>query len=415
LRGGRQSVTTTNSVVVNDTEPTTQVVINNNNNVYVEGGSHHHGHHRWHRPYIPRRYLRSTIYIHSSPYWYDWGGFYTYRWSNYSCGRLICVPWYGSWGISYYYPVYHRKYLFVSIGGYWPVVYRHRRYYWYGCHPYNWYGTYYLDYPATQPIYNTYNSYNYYGTDTSSSSSYAYSPAATNNTGYYDDFSDVREKLRRQKEQALTEEADQETEDEPAPESPVDIHFDSGVKAFGEGNYMEAAKAFREALILDEEDVILPFTYCQALFAESRYAHAASVLRAAILRIPEEEFTIYFPRGLYEDEKVLNEQIEQLEGAIATEPFNADLKLLLGYQLLGIGEYEKSAVHLNEILSDATNGPTAERLIHLMEKVETENEQAKQSEQAPVSEQAPMSEQAPLSEQAPVSEQVILNEKATKE
>jgi tetratricopeptide (TPR) repeat protein len=365
IRAGRQSVKSTN-----------QVVINNNNNVYVEGDSHNQ--HRWRRPYIPRRHLTSTVYINSSPYWYDWGGFYTYRWSNYSCGRLICLPWYSNWGISYYYPSYHRKYLFVSIGGYWPTVYTHRRYYWYGCHPYNWYGTYYLDYPVTQPVYNTYN-YNYYGTSAEQSSAYSYSSEGTAGTGF-DDFSDVREKLRRQKEQALAEEAENETLDEPTAETEVDRLFDKGVRAFGEGNYMDAAKEFREAITLDEDDVILPFTYCQALFAEGRYAHAASVLRSAVLRLSEDELTVYYPRGLYEDEEVLNGQIAQLAEATATEPSNADLKLLLGYQLLGTGENERCVEQLNEVLTDEVNGPTAEKLITLVEKAESEKAESENDE-----------------------------------
>jgi len=359
-----------------DSEPTNQVVVNNNNNVYVETDSHHS--HHWRRPYIPRRHLTSIVYIHSSPYWYDWGGLYTYRWSNYSCGRLICLPWYSNWGISYYYPSYHRKYIFVSIGGYWPVVYTHRRYYWYGCHPYNWYGTYYLDYPVTQPVYNTYN-YNYYGTTAGQSSAYSYSSEGTAGAGF-DDFSDVREKLRRQKEQALAEEAGKEALDEPTAETEVDILFDKGVRAFGEGNYMDAAKEFREAITLDEGDVILPFTYCQALFAEGRYAHAASVLRSAVLRLPEDELTVYYPRGLYEDEEVLNEQIAQLAEATATEPFSADLKLLLGYQLLGTGENEKAAEQLNELRTDEVNGSTAEKLLMLLEKAESEKAQSENNE-----------------------------------
>ena len=95
-----------------------------------------------------------------------------------------------------------------------------------------------------------------------------------------------------------------------------------------------------------------------------------------MLRLPEEELTVYFPRGLYEDEKVLNEQIAKLAEVTATEPFNADLKLLLGYQMLGTGEYEKAAEHLNEVRGDAVNGPTAERLITLIEKAESESEEA---------------------------------------
>ena len=39
----------------------------------------------------------------------------------------------------YVYPYYHRKYVFISLGGYWPLGYTYLRYYWYGWHPYLWY------------------------------------------------------------------------------------------------------------------------------------------------------------------------------------------------------------------------------------------------------------------------------------
>ena len=69
------------------------------------------------------------------------GSYFSFHWSDWSCGRVILAPYDDYYGISYYYPSYHRKYLFVSLGGYWPYSYRYQRYYWYGCHPYYWYGS----------------------------------------------------------------------------------------------------------------------------------------------------------------------------------------------------------------------------------------------------------------------------------
>ena len=66
----------------------------------------------------------------------------------------------------YVWPYYHRKYVFVSLGGWWPYDYTYMRYYWYGYHPYLWYGYY----PVAREVvvgsdnYYTYN-YNYYGDD----------------------------------------------------------------------------------------------------------------------------------------------------------------------------------------------------------------------------------------------------------
>ena len=72
----------------------------------------------------------------------------------------------GSWlSVGFVYPYYQRKYVFVSLGGYWPSDYSYVRYYWYGTHPYNWYG-YYPVAREVDPDVNYYT-YNYYYGDTS--------------------------------------------------------------------------------------------------------------------------------------------------------------------------------------------------------------------------------------------------------
>jgi len=82
-----------------------------------------------------------------------------------SSGRRIGVPVYydcGPWfGFRYVYPYYHRKYIFISLGGYWPFDYCYARYYWYGCHPYYWYGYYPVAQEVQGDTYNYYT-YNYY-------------------------------------------------------------------------------------------------------------------------------------------------------------------------------------------------------------------------------------------------------------
>jgi tetratricopeptide (TPR) repeat protein len=258
-------------------------------------------------------------------------------------------PYDDCWGFSYYYPAYHRKFVFVSIGGYWPTYYRYRRYYWYGCHPHYWYGSYVITEPA---VYNTYNTYNYYNT--------APQTTTTTETNVYDNpplpaTTDVVDVI-----------------DAPQDENVVDICFAHGVKVFGEGNYPEAIERFRRAVQMDPEDVILPFTYAQALFANGDYALSASVLRGAVEKIPDDELTIYFPRGLYEDEKVLAGQIQRLESEIAGEPFVADYQLLLGYQYLGIGDLAKARGPLTEAGKDAANQRVAAKLMELADRLEAE-------------------------------------------
>lgn len=160
--------------------------------------------------------------------------------------------------------------------------------------------------------------------------------------------------------------------DEPEFESAADLCFSRAVELFESENYADAALQFREAISLSPDDIVLPFTYSQVLFANGDYAHAASVLREAIRKIPEEELTVYYPRGLYQDEQTLTEQISLLEIAAAGEPFDADYQLLLGYQYLGIGQLDKAYPPLTEAAGSPANAATAGKLLELAAKLEEE-------------------------------------------
>jgi tetratricopeptide (TPR) repeat protein len=164
----------------------------------------------------------------------------------------------------------------------------------------------------------------------------------------------------------------EQLKDVPEEESPSDVHFNRAVEAFGNGDFAGAAEEFRAAVILSPDDIILPFTYCQALFAGGQYAHAASVLRAALSEMPEGNETIYYPRGLYADENVLTAQIDSLAAATKTEPFNSDFQLLLGYQLLGMGKVDEAVEPLTVAAKDPANTASAELLMGLVEKVKAD-------------------------------------------
>ena len=153
------------------------IIINNDNRVIVKGSPTRHSP----RPYISRHLFRDPAPFR---HWVHYGSSFYFRWSSSSCGIAVSLPYtytsvyYGSpcYGLSYYYPSYHRKYVFVSVGGYWPYDYRYRRYYWYGCHPYYWYGSHVIYEPAPS---TTYNTYNYYNSDTGSGFSSSSQPYYT--------------------------------------------------------------------------------------------------------------------------------------------------------------------------------------------------------------------------------------------
>ena len=244
-------------------------------------------------------------------------------------------PWY-TW--RYFYPYYHRKYIFISLGGYWPIGCSYLRYHWYGCHPYHWYGYYPVAREVQTPTYNYYT-YN-----------------------YYDDGS-------TQADPAIFEEigADQG----PDQVTLADVYFEEAVKAFEVGSYRTAVTKFARAMELAPNDQILPFAYSQALMATEQYPEAAQVLREALAKVRPEEEGVFYPRGLYPDEDALLEQIDRLAGKAETYRYDADLQLLLGYQLLGIGDVDRAIEPLMRSSEDLVNASAAAVLLNLAQKIKT--------------------------------------------
>ncbi|MDY6862255.1 MAG: tetratricopeptide repeat protein, partial [Thermodesulfobacteriota bacterium] len=199
----------------------------------------------------------------------------------------------------YVYPYYHRKYIFISFCGYWPEEYRYIRYYWYGCHPYIWYGYYPVAYAVRGDTYNYYT-YNYYKDGIETSNRYK--------------VDDIYERFK------------EERVEKPDKETSVDRYFESAVKAFESGDYTEAADKLAAASVLDPEDIVLPFAYVQALFAQGDYKKAAGVLRKALNRLPPDQEGIFYPRGLYPDDSILFKQIDRLALKARQYPFDADLQ-----------------------------------------------------------------------------------------
>lgn len=259
---------------------------------------------------------------------------------------------YGPWStFRYCYPFYHRKYVFVSLGGYWPWRYRYIRYYWYGYHPYYWCGYYPIAREVQGDTYNYYT-YNYYNDN-----------AATYDSSQVVD-ADIYEKLGQQ------------DPEEPAMATLADSYFEEAIKAFEASDFDKAVEKFAKASELAPEDMVLPFAYCQALFANQQYTEAAKVLRTALEKVSPEKEGVFYPRGLYPNEQMLLEQLDLLAEKIELYSFDADLQLLLGYQLLGIGQTDKAVEPLLNASGDLTNADAAAVLLRLLEKIKASNSEA---------------------------------------
>jgi predicted Zn-dependent protease len=222
------------------------------------------------------------------------------------------------------------------------------------------YRTYYYPYYYRYPYY--YDSRAYREDEYSSSQQPKEEP-------YYDRFSDIREKVQAQQ------------AEDAARKERVNTYLDSVAEAFAAGDYAEASSRALDAIRAEPDVAVLPFVYTQSLFAHGRYTRAAAVLREALSDIDPDSRQIYYPHGLYPDESLLSEQIETLANAGQAEPDNADLQLLLGYELLGADRLDQAREALQEAQSDYVNRDAAATLIEVLEKTP-----AKDSEDAPVQE-----------------------------
>ena len=115
--------------------------------------------------------------------------------------------------------------------------------------------------------------------------------------------------------------------------------------------------------------MILPFAYSQALFAAGKYSEAAQVLRKALSNVKPEQEGVFYPRGLYPNDDILLAQLDKLAEYADQYSFDADLQLLLGYQLLGIGELDKALTPLKNASLDMKNQKPADVLLNLLLKI----------------------------------------------
>ena len=233
------------------------------------------------------------------------------------------------------------------------MSYSYRRYYWYGYHPYTWHGYYPIAREVQTGSYNYYT-YNYYGAN---DSSYQPEPVAERT---------VFEQLGEQPA-------------EPAEITLVDTYFEEAVKGFEGGDYARAVEKFARAMELAPDDMVLPFAYSQALVANRQYSQAAEVLRIALAKVKPETEGVFYPRGLYPKEELLLAQIDDLAEQAELFSSDADLQLLLGYQLLGLGRVDQALAPLMFAGKDMINANAAGVLLKLLEKIKTTQSEAESS------------------------------------
>ena len=162
----------------------------------------------------------------------------------------------------------------------------------------------------------------------------------------------------------------------------VNRHLENVAEAFAAGDYAKAVLRASKAVDAEPDNAVLFFVYSQSLFAAAEYDEAASILREALRKVDVQEQGVFYSMGFYPDEDVLAEQIDRLGKAVEAEPYRANLQLLLGYELLGVGRYDEALEALQKAEQNYVNKEAAVLLIAVLEEA-----RQLESREAPVEEQ----------------------------
>ncbi len=150
----------------------------------------------------------------------------------------------------------------------------------------------------------------------------------------------------------------------------VTRQIDNISQAFVLGDYERAIVRAQEALKQMPDNTNLRFICAQTLFAGGRYQNAAITVRSTLERMAQTgQQDVFYPMSLYPDQTTLNQQIDKLTAAVNVAPKNASLKLLLGYQLLGVGRVDEGVNYLQKASQDTVNEKAALYLVKVSSKI----------------------------------------------
>ena len=170
-------------------------------------------------------------------------------------------------------------------------------------------------------------------------------------------FADVREKIKRQK------------SEKQARQTRLDRNLEEITEVFAAGDYAETARRAAKALTAEPDDSVLAFVYAQSLFANATYGKAADVLRKVLGTIDVDSQGVFFPLVFYPERDVLAKQINKLAEAAKSQPSNADLQLLYGYQLLGLNSFDEAQQALQKARLDYVNSQAASLLLRVLDQM----------------------------------------------
>ncbi len=161
------------------------------------------------------------------------------------------------------------------------------------------------------------------------------------------------------------------TATEEAPATPPDAeaildatkYADRGEAAFRAGQYADAVKAFRHALIEDPRNGVLQLLLAQGLFATGEFEEAAATLQQGMFALPDDQWPLLAKNlgELYSQMTQFQEQLVRLEHA----PASPAQHFLLAYYYGYLGRTPEAIEQLDAFDKLASGDPVSARLREL--------------------------------------------------
>ncbi|MEW6744146.1 MAG: hypothetical protein AB1486_15445 [Planctomycetota bacterium] len=143
------------------------------------------------------------------------------------------------------------------------------------------------------------------------------------------------------------------------PEWTIEQHLQHGRELFLAGDYMGAAEAFRQAILLDVKDPMPKFAYAQALFALGNYPFAALAIRLGLTLLPDWPLLGGDVRDFYAKEEDFTEHMQALSYYLQERPDEPHGLLVWGYMSYFSGQIDAANMAFTKILQRYPDDPAA--------------------------------------------------------
>ena len=141
-----------------------------------------------------------------------------------------------------------------------------------------------------------------------------------------------------------------------------------GEQAFKAGQYEEAARLWKHALVDDPSNGAYILLFGQALFAQGQFAEAAGAVQQATQLLPQDQWSVIGKnyRQLYGNIGDYTNQLRALEKARNEKPDDPALRFLVGWHYGVLGYPKEAVVELDKVMTLAPQDEVAHKFRDMM-------------------------------------------------